>query len=522
MKDKPNSSRNVSSIARRIRRSWQWKKLFLMLALDGVFLLIGFLAFLWLRETDVTGAFAGFRLYRTLTGAPWKPESCYRFIWQGGDYWIPLAPFQKLTALFGRPLLAGEGLVWLLRFRSGEREARWLLQPLNQMAWVTQRLSDAASARQGVDEEKFHDLEEAIGQIGISGKLSTGDKDLKGLEDAINGMLSRIHAAYRQQSQFVSDASHELRTPISVIQGYVKMLDRWGKDDETVLEESIAAIKSETEHMKTLVEQLLFLARGDSGRQTLAPEPMDLSALAEELLEEYRMIDGTHLWREGGMAPAPVLADPALIKQAVRILVDNALRYTPEGGTIRLSAGQTVPGAGAAELSAASVASVASGISGQVAVSGASGASVASGRSAVLGSSGTSVTSGWSAASSASGTSVTSGQPAASGASGASVSSGQPAASGAPCGFLEVQDNGIGIDAADLPRIFDRFYRADPARARQSGGTGLGLAVAKWIADCHGGWFEVLSIPDLGTRIRLVLPTERNSPLKEPPERKEP
>ena len=66
--------------------------------------------------------------------------------------------------------------------------------------------------------------------------------------------------SYRQQARFVSDASHELRTPISVIQGYANMLDCWGKNDESVLNESIAAIKSESENMKNLVEQLLFLA----------------------------------------------------------------------------------------------------------------------------------------------------------------------------------------------------------------------------------------------------------------------
>jgi signal transduction histidine kinase len=226
-----------------------------------------------------------------------------------------------------------------------------------------------------------------------------------------------MHAAYRQQAQFVSDASHELRTPIAVIQGYVKMLDRWGKDDEKVLEESIAAIKAETEHMKTLVEQLLFLARGDSGRQQLSPELMDLSALMAEVLDEYRMIDPAHEWRQGSMTPAPVSADPALIKQAARILVDNAVRYTPEGGSIRLSAG-TVDGRA----------------------------------------------------------------------------------------FFEVQDGGIGIAEEDVPRIFDRFFRADPARARASGGTGLGLSIARWIVERHGGHFEVLSRPGIGTRIRVVLP----------------
>ena len=70
--------------------------------------------------------------------------------------------------------------------------------------------------------------------------------------------------------------------------------------------------------------------------------------------------------------------------------------------------------------------------------------------------------------------------------------------------FFEVQDGGIGIAEEDVPRIFDRFFRADPARARASGGTGLGLSIARWIVERHDGHFEVLSRQELGTRIRVV------------------
>ena len=94
------------------------------------------------------------------------------------------------------------------------------------------------------DEEKFHSLEDAISKISPTSseeRIHIGDSEFKGLEDAINKLLDRMRDSYRQQARFVSDASHELRTPISVIQGYANMLDRWGKDDESVLEESIAA-----------------------------------------------------------------------------------------------------------------------------------------------------------------------------------------------------------------------------------------------------------------------------------------
>ena len=418
-----NAKRRFNSIARRIHRAWQWKKLWVMLFVDAAALLVCAAAYLYVRETEITGAFAGWHIRRgftaqsELSNLAWLQSLTYTFTWDGAEHAIPLFPFLRIAWMFARPLLIVEGALWILGFFGGSGSARRLLKPLDKMAETAQRLSDAAAARPTVDEAKFHNLEHAIERIDIGDKLSTGDKDLKGLEDAINDLLARMHAAYRQQAQFVSDASHELRTPIAVLQGYANMLDRWGKDDAQVLEESIAAIKSETEHMKVLVEQLLFLARGDNGRMQLNPEPMDLADMLAEALEEYRMIDASHDWRQGSLSPASVLADPALIKQAARVLIDNAMRYTPEGGTIRLGCGSRD------DL----------------------------------------------------------------------------------CWF-EVQDGGIGIDEADVPHIFDRFFRADEARTRQNGGTGLGLSIARWIVERHDGWFEVTSRPGLGTRIRVMLP----------------
>ena len=415
-----NVNRRVNSIARRIAHSWQWRKLWLLLLVNAAALLVCAAAYLYARETQITGGFAGWRIPRRLTvregleGMALLQSLTYRFEWAGNLHEIPLLPFMNLAVLFGRPLLIAEGVMWLMGFFGGTRSARRLLRPLNKMAETAQRLTNAA-ARPAMDEARFHDLEHAIEQIDIGDRLSTGDKDLKGLEDAINDLLSRMHDAYRQQTQFVSDASHELRTPIAVIQGYAGMLDRWGKEDPQVLEESIAAIKAESDHMKALVEQLLFLARGDNGRQPMNPEIMDLAVMMGDVLEEYRMIDPDHVWRQGPMDPAPVNADPALIKQAARVLIDNAKRYTPKGGPIRLSAG---------------------------------------------------------------------------------TRDGQA--------WFEVQDNGIGIGESDVPRIFDRFFQADPAR--QSGGTGLGLSIARWIVERHDGCFEVTSRPELGTRIRVLLP----------------
>ena len=244
-------------------------------------------------------------------------------------------------------------------------------------------------------------------------------KELKTLAQAINAMLDRINEAYRSQMRFVSDASHELRTPIAVIQGYANLLNRWGKDDPATRQEAIDAIRQEADSMKELVEQLLFLARGDNDSMHIEMETFDLTEVAAEVLKETGMIDQTHTFSARWEGAVPVCADVGLTKQALRILVDNSIKYTPAGGHITLSAALRD---GMARLS--------------------------------------------------------------------------------------VQDEGQGIDAGSLPHVFDRFYRTDQSRARQTGGTGLGLAIAKWIVDRHGGWFEVVSREDVGTRITFVLPLE--------------
>ena len=167
--------------------------------------------------------------------------------------------------------------------------------------------------------------------------LPATQKELRSLAQSINAMLERINRAYSAQARFVSDASHELRTPIAVIQGYAALLDRWGKDDPEALQESISAIRSEAKSMEELVEQLLFLARGDNDTQPVKPSLFDLSALAGEVLREEEMIcpDRVFLPR-WGEEPVPVRADQGLIKQVMRILMDNAIKYSSPGSRIYL------------------------------------------------------------------------------------------------------------------------------------------------------------------------------------------
>ena len=271
-----------------------------------------------LQALSGTGVFRTAAVYRTAAGTVYA-----------GDFL-----FWLCVAMAG--YLAVRLLLWLLGSLGATGRVRRFLRPIDDIAQVTESISS-----RGFDESKFHSLEEAIDHLnGVSEdeRLRVGDDDLAGLETAVNNLIARMRDGYRQQVRFVDDASHELRTPIAVIGGYADMLDRWGKTDPQVLEESIRAIRTETEHMKTLVEQLLFLARGDAGRTTPSMQAVDAAALMSEVWEESRMIDPDHeyiLKTEGSL---PVRGDEALLKQAVRILTDNAAKYSAAGTRITLRA----------------------------------------------------------------------------------------------------------------------------------------------------------------------------------------
>ena len=235
-------------------------------------------------------------------------------------------------------LLRGEGLILLMKLSLGTISIRRSLKPIDELTNVALQLG---SENNDFDEEKFLRLESAIDEISPTAenaRLRTGDQQFAGLELAVNNLIERMRESYRQQTRFVSDASHELRTPIAVIKGYADMLDRWGKTDEKVLTESIEAIKTESEHMNYLVEQLLFLARGDNGKTKMNFAEFDLARMIHEVYEEYVMIDSDHIYRCNTGDPVPAYGDISMLKQTARILLDNAKKYTPEGGEIRISA----------------------------------------------------------------------------------------------------------------------------------------------------------------------------------------
>lgn len=257
----------------------------------------------------------------------------------GRSYLISIRPREALrifVGMFGIVLIL-ELIMLLGSIISGARTIRKTLRPIHELAETAQTLTMGGVFTPEQLEVLAGKLD-GINATRLDTRIPVDDtqSELKTLASAINGMLDRINESYRSQARFVSDASHELRTPISVIQGYANLLDRWGKKDEKTLQESIDAIKDETANMKGLVEQLLFLARGDDNTMALQIERFELSVLAVEVLRETQMIDGGHEY-DSSVTPVFVHADKSLIKQATRILIDNAMKYSAPGQRITIS-----------------------------------------------------------------------------------------------------------------------------------------------------------------------------------------
>ena len=354
-----NETVRVTSTARKISRSWLRRLVSIFFWLNIALLAVSLLGFCLTQEHAALGHDWIPGLERGISGAVVNQgenilqklqyffESLhlaeYHFALPGGQWHIvSLTGFWDYIRPVGLFLLIFEACILLGQMIWGPRRARRLLRPLDKLARAARELSrEPRPAAPEKDGARLHDLESAIGRISPSQpgqKLHMGDQDLQGLEGAINDLLDRMHRSYQQQARFVSDASHELRTPIAVIQGYAGMLDRWGKQDEKILNESIAAIKSEAGYMNHLVEQLLFLARGDTGRNQLNFETVQLDELMKEIYEDSMLIDRAHDWRIDVQPGVSCTGDRDALKQCARVLADNAMKYTPEKGMICLRA----------------------------------------------------------------------------------------------------------------------------------------------------------------------------------------
>ncbi|MCR5755102.1 MAG: HAMP domain-containing histidine kinase [Acetatifactor sp.] len=324
-------NQKMSSIARSINFSFWRKRLTLLLCVDMLLFVMVAITFAYWRGQLLPEDAIVKKI--EITGDGYRNWEYIQLLEDGSYISYKLYEFLKYLVPSFLVLLAFEFIdIFSAMFNTAEIRRR--LKPLNDLATKAEQISS-------LDASHFENLREAISQVSPSQtdlRISTGDKDLQSIEVALNNLLARIQESQKQQNRFISDASHELRTPIAVIQGYVNMLDRWGKDDESVLEESIEALKNESEHMKELVEQLLFLARGDSGRNTLKKTQMDLRDLMQEVYDESVMIDEKHTYKlELDDKEAPLFGDLAMLKQSIRIFVQNAAKYSPEKNTIRLA-----------------------------------------------------------------------------------------------------------------------------------------------------------------------------------------
>jgi two-component system OmpR family sensor kinase len=271
--------------------------------------------------------------------------------------------------------------------------------------------------------------------VRAAGEMSEGDlsrrlpvanpKDEIGrLTTTINALLARLEVAFTRleetlsrQRRFAADASHELRTPLTSISGHARMLDEWALDgDKETARRSVGTIREEAGRMRGLIESLLTLTRGDEG----APMEVgryDLGEVAKEATETARAAADGRVSVELVPSENEVTAtfDRERVLQVASILLDNAVKYTPEGGSVTVRVEEEDGGVA-----------------------------------------------------------------------------------------LAVSDTGVGISEEQLPLVFERFYRADAARAEE--GVGLGLSIACQIAEAHGGTIEARSKLGVGSTFVLLLP----------------
>lgn len=170
--------------------------------------------------------------------------------------------------------------------------------------------------------------------------LKGNSKDeLYEMGDTFNHMMERLESNFEKQNQFVSDASHELKTPLSIIASYAGLLKRWGKEKPEVREEAVDAILSESERMKSITEQMLTLARDESMRE-IKKQTVDLAALAEEASHAFSKTYEREIIVKTA-EEIEVVTDKEKLKQLLYILLDNALKYSEENVVIEVDAGKS-------------------------------------------------------------------------------------------------------------------------------------------------------------------------------------
>ncbi|MGC8669420.1 MAG: sensor histidine kinase [Chthonomonadales bacterium] len=266
------------------------------------------------------------------------------------------------------------------------------------------------------------------------------DDEIARLASAFNEMIARLDRSFRQIQQFSADASHELKTPLTSIRGEAEvalMAELTPEGYRAVLR----SIVDEVERMSAIVENLLILARADAHQIQVRRERVALHEMVMSVYEQMEPLArrrGVSL-EIGPMVEAEVEGDPLWLPQILINLVNNAVKYTPAGGTVTVSV--TTLGLPSAAAPAAKPDAVPQ----------------------------------------------------------------KP-----PTALIAVEDTGPGIPPEHLPHIFDRFYRVDAGRSRDAGGVGLGLNIAKWAAEAHGGTITVQSEIGKGSVFTVELPLALN------------
>ena len=257
-----------------------------------------------------------------------------------------------------------------------------------------------------------------------NGKAPVHRDEFYALAETFDGMLEELEEVFRREQQFTSDASHELRTPVSVILAQCDAMH----SDESLTEEQrsqLALIRRKAAGMSDMISQLLFLSRADQGRQPIHRERLDLSELTEMIVEEQQMLadgSGRGIRIESRISPGVEAdADETLYIRMVSNLLSNAVRYSHDGGKVEVILEER---------------------DGEV-----------RGR---------------------------------------------------------VRDYGVGIAAEDLPRVWERFYRADSSRTETSH-SGLGLSMVRWIAHAHGGDVSVASEAGKGSEFAFYFPAREEN-----------
>ena len=174
--------------------------------------------------------------------------------------------------------------------------------------------------------------------LSIDIKSVENENEVDSLIIALKNMLMRLNIAFEEQNRFVSDVSHELRIPITIIQGYLDIIQTWGKNDQKMMDESLESIYTETSNMKELVEKLLLLQNLGSGNYHFEMEKLDVNPFLQKLTFETTLLTSEHkVSSKLSKDDIYIFADKNLLGQAVRSIIDNCIKYTNPGGEITIS-----------------------------------------------------------------------------------------------------------------------------------------------------------------------------------------